>query len=177
MSRRSASTEEEQLALALRLAGNTYAEIAARLGYRGPSGVYTVICRVVGDDPELREAIGGHRARRGVAYDRGDGYRRVYAPRHPLAAKDGRVLEHRKVLYDQLGPGPHPCARCGRSLEWTQIDVDHINADPSDNRPENLQVCCAKCNRITLVRWRAGQDYPEWMDDPDCPEDFEGWAA
>ena len=175
--RRPATTEEEQLALALRLAGNTYAEIAARLGYRGPSSIYTVIRRAIGDDPDLRKAIGGRRARSGVAYDRGDGYKRVSARGHPLAGRDGRVLEHRLVLYDRLGPGPHPCARCGRSLEWRQLDVDHVNADPSDNRPENLQPCCAKCNRITLVRWRAGRDYPEWMDDPDCPEDFDGLEA
>lgn len=33
------------------------------------------------------------------------GYRVVPAPDHPLARKRGDVLEHRKVLFDAIGPG------------------------------------------------------------------------
>lgn len=56
------------------------------------------------------------------------GYRRVYAPGHPLANKDGNILEHRKVLHDagiQVPPGWH---------------VHHRNENKLDNRLENLEV-------------------------------------
>ena len=70
---------------------------------------------------------------------------------HPLAGpgKRGEVLEHRKVLYDLIGPGPHPCHWCGRSLEWggvRGINVDHLNDVKDDNRPENLVPSCLNCN-------------------------------
>jgi hypothetical protein len=56
------------------------------------------------------------------------GYVRVWAPDHPLANRDGYVLEHRKVVYDagiEIPEGFH---------------VHHVNEDPSDNRLENLEV-------------------------------------
>lgn len=55
------------------------------------------------------------------------GYVRVWEPDHPLANKDGHVLEHRKVLYDAgIDPrGKH---------------VHHRNEDKADNRIENLEV-------------------------------------
>jgi 5-methylcytosine-specific restriction endonuclease McrA len=41
------------------------------------------------------------------------------------------------------------CSRCGFIPEDTcQLDVDHINADKTDNRPENLQTLCANCHRL-----------------------------
>lgn len=55
-------------------------------------------------------------------------YVAVYEPEHPLAAKGGYVLEHRKVVYD-----------AGIDVPKGYI-VHHLNEDPSDNRLENLQV-------------------------------------
>ena len=82
------------------------------------------------------------------------GYLRLLAPGHPLAQRDHRVLEHRKVLYDSLGPGPHPCYWCGAMLTWHQrprcddaIVVDHLNEVKTDNRFENLVISCNRCNR------------------------------
>jgi len=56
-------------------------------------------------------------------------------------------MEHRKVMYDMLGPGPQTCFWCGVTLEWPEAVVDHLNEDKQDNRPENLVVACNNCNR------------------------------
>ena len=69
---------------------------------------------------------------------------------HPLAHR-GAVREHRKVLYDAVGPGPHECHwGCGRLMEWggrQGIHADHVNGDTLDNRIENLVVSCPTCNK------------------------------
>lgn len=79
-----------------------------------------------------------------------DGYVFVYNPDHPHAKKNGQggggyVLEHRLVMEKILG----------RYLEKHE-DVNHINGNKKDNRPENLvivkhhahyeEMCCPKCN-------------------------------
>jgi hypothetical protein len=41
------------------------------------------------------------------------------------------------------------CERCGFIPEHlTQLDVDHINGDNSNNNPSNLQTLCANCHRL-----------------------------
>lgn len=69
-----------------------------------------------------------------------------YLPDHPLAAKNGKVAVSRLVLFDKLGAGDHPCHWCGCSLTWLTICADHLNSDPTDNRPENLVASCRGCN-------------------------------
>ena len=71
-----------------------------------------------------RKYVKGHRP---LKLTRG-GYRKVWAPRHPLAHKNGSVLEHRKVLYDAGVDVP------------AGADVHHRNGNKSDNRLENLEV-------------------------------------
>lgn len=58
-----------------------------------------------------------------------NGYIRVFVPGHPQAGRDGRVLEHRKVMCDVIG----------RPLESHET-VHHRNGDKTDNRPENLEL-------------------------------------
>lgn len=56
------------------------------------------------------------------------GYRRVWAPDHPLAGSDGNVLEHRKVLHDagiEIPSGFH---------------VHHVDGDKLNNDLANLVV-------------------------------------
>lgn len=87
----------------------------------------------------------------------------LYRPDHSIADKSGKVAEHRFVLFNAIGEGPHPCQwGCGRSVDWggkSGINVDHLNGDPSDNRLGNLVVSCQQCNK---ARAKAGNPL-DWV--------------
>lgn len=85
----------------------------------------------------------------GFSYDR-RGYRILHGQfDHPLSAVGGKVAEHRKVLHDEIGPGPHKCHWGERRLEWGGrhgIQADHLNGQTDDNRAANLVPSCLECN-------------------------------
>ena len=69
---------------------------------------------------------------------------------HPLAL-NGRVREHRLVLWEKLGSAGAACEWCGAPLAWKsagkdELVVDHLNFDKQDNRDENLVPSCRGCN-------------------------------
>ena len=71
---------------------------------------------------------------------------------HPLARETGHVYEHRKNLYDRIGPDNHRCWWCGKNIFWsgtdkTRINVDHIDGIKDNNNPDNLVPACMMCNR------------------------------
>ncbi len=84
-------------------------------------------------------------------------YWRVKIPNHPMADKKGWVIEHRMLMYDRFGPGPHPCWCCCEELKWEpfargastkgKIVINHLNEDGHDNRMKNLVFSCVECNR------------------------------
>jgi len=97
-------------------------------------------------------------AHKGGGYVNKHGYRRIYLPAHPLGAArhDGQVEEHRVVLYDSIGPGPHACYWCGTEVDWfaeehRKLQTDHVNADKLDNRAENLVPSCRPCNTTRVA--------------------------
>jgi hypothetical protein len=60
----------------------------------------------------------------------------------------------RIVLYEKIGPGPHPCHWCGEPVDWKQggqfvpgaLLADHVDFDPTNDTPENLEPSCNPCN-------------------------------
>jgi hypothetical protein len=80
------------------------------------------------------------------------GYWALYEPTHPLVMpRTGYVQEHRKVLYEALGPGDQPCHWCGRVVRWFDpfprgLTVDHLDSDRKNNALANLVPSCLECN-------------------------------
>lgn len=85
---------------------------------------------------------------------RPDGYRILTLPDHPLSGVGGQVLEHRTVLFAEVGPDPRPCHHCGMEVRWDlpypqfhdALVVDHLDFDRSNNDPGNLVPSCGRCN-------------------------------
>lgn len=87
-------------------------------------------------------------------------YKHIRDPEHPLASSRGIVREHRRVLYEKIGPGTHPCHWCDRILTWRtfrdpetssspdagSLLVDHLDGNRRNNIPENLVASCHRCN-------------------------------
>jgi hypothetical protein len=105
------------------------------------------------------------------------GYMYEWDRSHPLANDDGMIYQHRRVLYDKIGPGPGlRCHWCNKDVSWPSLHPDHLNSIKNDNRPENLVPSCSWCNRQRgmirsfLMRAMENGHRPEsiWQLDAPC---------
>jgi len=91
-----------------------------------------------------------------------NGYVRISHSAHPLATSEGWVYEHRLVLYDAIGEGPHNCHWCKTPVLWIKglcrkgsLVPDHLDGDKTNNTLSNLVPACNPCNsnRGLFVHW------------------------
>jgi hypothetical protein len=88
---------------------------------------------------------------------------------HPMSVR-GRMYEHRQVLYDAIGPGPHVCHWCSASVNWVKglctkgsLVPDHLDGNKANNTRTNLVPACQQCNaaRGLFMSWvRKHEDDP-----------------
>lgn len=80
-------------------------------------------------------------------------FRYIRRPNHPLAPPSGKIPRHRVRLYDQIGPGPHPCYNCGTMVDWNvgqgrskgMLAVAFLDGDPTHDNVVNLTPSCQTC--------------------------------
>ncbi|MGW7493262.1 HNH endonuclease [Streptomyces luteogriseus] len=84
-------------------------------------------------------------------------------PEDVLVKHDGKRRTRTVVLRRALREVgvSEACADCGIGPEWLgkamTLEVDHINGDWSDDRPENLRLLCPNCHAVTSTWCRGGK--------------------
>lgn len=56
----------------------------------------------------------------------------------------GSTHAWRKLRSQTIARDGWACTRCGTAA---QLEVDHVNGNPNDNRPENLRTLCRTCHQ------------------------------
>jgi len=87
-------------------------------------------------------------------------YRVRVVKEHPLLGAGTSVLEHRSILWDHIGRGPHKCHRCSTDVSWfpdedpgcKPLVIDHVDRNSKNNSLDNLAVSCQRCNLMNSPR-------------------------
>ena len=118
-------------------------------------------------------------------------YRMIELPEdHPLCPPGRRTHLHRVVLWDKIGPGPHPCHHCGELVNWEPgrtgggLVADHLDRNKLNNNPDNLVPSCFRCNNLNkdstirddephkVRKNRAGRHRCEIRNCADCGKEY-----
>jgi hypothetical protein len=74
--------------------------------------------------------------------------KRGNVPYYKYKVKDPRKFLMPTLRFAILEKFDRKCVICGwGAKDGVRLDIDHIDEDPSNNDPENLQVLCILCNR------------------------------
>lgn len=100
---------------------------------------------------------------------------RAFCHDHPLSYVGGQVAEHRRVLFDSIGPGAHPCHWCQTEVTWQvkqynrrgNLVVDHVDGDRWNNALENLVPSCGRCNSRRAMEYKMVKDDEVFVVRPD----------
>ncbi|MER5749665.1 HNH endonuclease [Streptomyces sp. NPDC002088] len=119
-------------------------EVVRRLGISPVGGNHTHISRRVAtlgiDTSHFVVRRGGPKGSRGNPLTLG-------------SPQDGRIPGSRLLRHLVRSGVREACVMCGTGPEWNEkplrLEVDHINGDWWDNRPENLQPLCPNCHAVT----------------------------
>lgn len=66
------------------------------------------------------------------------GYVRVMDKGHPLSNPNGHIYEHRKVLFNAIGEGPHRCHWCATEVAWVKGRCVPVPCVQRSSRPVPL---------------------------------------
>lgn len=100
------------------------------------------------------------------------GYIVVHDKTHGLSRSNGCVYEHRKVLFDAIGPGPHECHWCHIPVDWIKgrclrgsLVPDHLDGNKTNNALSNLVPACNRCNatRGLFMAWVRKHQEDPWL--------------
>jgi hypothetical protein len=105
-----------------------------------------------------------------------NGYVVVIDHGHPLADFRGRVPQHRKVMFDLFDGGPLKCSFCDLVLPFRTgrkqagqenwgIEIDHIDADRTNNDILNLAPVCPSHQTRSGMQGSHQQMYGLSVDD------------
>ncbi len=108
-------------------------------------------CRLHGERHRLHGDV-SHARQGGKKWPNSDGYVLLYKPNHPLANKQGKVYEHRLVLWEKTAGCDQDCYWCGGRIQWFgrgkgQLVTDHLDGHVANNAPSNLVAACGDCNQ------------------------------
>ena len=74
------------------------------------------------------------------------GYQKLYEPNHKLCDSSGYVYEHRLIYFNEVNVEPFKCDLCDDPVNWSNLHIDHIDTDVSNNKKDNLRALCRPCN-------------------------------
>ena len=119
--------------------GMTLPEVAAQL--KSSNGRVAAAIRAAGGTTRRTgsRTPENNRAWNGGRIVDADGYVLLLSSQHPHANSGGYVREHRLVMEKKLG----------RYLLPSEV-VHHLNSDPSDNRPENLDLYASNAEHLAV---------------------------